>query len=77
MGRGGGWGGATRQTYYVGKLFSNLNRREEKGRIIIDMEISFKLSGPGGDDAGTRESMNGTAANGKYYGERGNVEREI
>lgn len=36
------------------------------------MEISFKLSGPGGDDAGTRESMNG-----KYYGERGNVEREI
>lgn len=41
------------------------------------MEISFKMSGPGGDDAGTRESMNGTAANGKYYGERGNVEREI
>lgn len=41
------------------------------------MEISFKLSGPGGDDAGTRESMNGTTANGKYYGERGNVEREI
>lgn len=74
MGRGGG---GQHDRHYVGKLFSNLNRREEKGRIIIDMEISFKLSGPGGDDAGTRESMNGTAANGKYYGERGNVEREI
>lgn len=40
------------------------------------MEISFKLSGPGGDDAGTRESMNGTAANGKYYGEREGMWRE-
>lgn len=36
----------------------------------VGIEISFKLSSPAGDNADLSESMNGTAANGKHYGER-------